>query len=166
MYKIGNRVIHRNYGPGTITGIEEKRLGRKTREYYVVETGEATLWVPLDATENSIRLPLGTNDFQELLALLYGAGEQLPDHHRERSEVLNDRMKNRTLTDLCSIIHDLTSRSRSQTLTKKDNDFLKRAQEFLLNEWEMVLGTPREKARQELGVLLRSIPAVQRPHSP
>lgn len=159
-YQIGDRIIHRNYGPGIIVGLEEKQLGKKSDEYYVVETTDVTLWVPVDATENSIRFPIGATEFQELLALLYGAGEQLPDHHIERNEVLAVRMKNRTLTELCRIIHDLTSRSRSHTLTKNDNEFLRRAQEFLLNEWEIVLGTPREVARQELVVLLQGIPAV------
>lgn len=160
MYVIGDRVIHRNYGPATITGIEKKQLGKKTDEYYVLETGQATLWVPVDATEFSIRYPLDTARFQELLTLLYGVGERLPDHHAERSEVLAIRMKNRTLTDLCHIIHDLTSRSRSQPLTKNDNEFLARAQDLLLNEWETVLGTPREIARQELTKLLQGIPGL------
>jgi RNA polymerase-interacting CarD/CdnL/TRCF family regulator len=159
-YQIGDQIIHRNYGPGTITGIEEKQLGKKLSEYYVVETSQLTLWVPLDATENSIRFPIGTTEFHELLSLLNGAGERLPDHHIARSEVLTNRMKNRTLTDLCNIIHDLTWRSRSQTLTKNDKDFLRRAEDFLLNEWEMVLGTPREVAKRELVKLLQEIPAT------
>ena len=158
-YQIGDQIIHRNYGPGTITGIEEKQLGKKTNNYYVVETAQVTLWVPVNATENSIRFPVSRTTFQELLDLLDGAGEQLPDHHLERSQVLTDRMKNRTLTDLCNIIHDLTSHSRSQTLNKNDRDIFKRAEEYLLNEWEIVLGTPRETARKELETLLQGIPA-------
>lgn len=160
-YQIGDRVIHRNYGPGVIIGVEEKQLGLKSDEYYVVETAEVKLWIPLDATENSIRFPTQPGEFQELLALFYGAGEPLPDHHLERAEVLAARMKKRTLVELCRIIHDLTSRSRSHPLTKNDNDFLKRAQELLLNEWEIVLEISREDARKELAALLQNIPAVQ-----
>ena len=160
MYKIGDRIIHRNYGPGTITGIEEKILGKKAAEYYVVETLSVTLWVPVDATEVSIRYPLDAAAFQELLAHLDGVGEELPDNHLERSDVLAIRMKDRTLGDICRVIHDLTSRSRDQTLTKKDLEFLTRAQDLLLNEWEAALGTPREVARQELSKLLQGIPGV------
>ncbi|NJN45065.1 MAG: hypothetical protein HC806_10345 [Anaerolineae bacterium] len=119
-YQIGDRIIHRNYGPGTITGVEEKQLGKQASEYYVVETAQVTLWVPLDATENSIRYPIETAELEEILTVFNGVGEELPDHHIARSEVLNDRMKDRTLPVLCTIIHDLTSRSRSQTLTKND----------------------------------------------
>jgi RNA polymerase-interacting CarD/CdnL/TRCF family regulator len=162
-YQIGDQIVHRNYGPGKITGIEEKRLGNKTREYYVVETDELTLWVPLDATQDSIRFPTPTAEFQELIALLYGAGEQLPDPHDERHEVLALRMKNRTLPDMCGIIRDLTSRSRNHALNRNDNEMMKRAQEFLLNEWEIVLGIPRAVARQELADLLQIIPPVQTP---
>ncbi|NUM45637.1 MAG: hypothetical protein HUU38_13105 [Anaerolineales bacterium] len=160
MYEIGDRIIHRNYGPGTITGIEEKMLGKKTGEYYVVQTADVTLWVPVDATEVSIRYPLDVTAFQELLSLLEGMGERLPDHHLERGEVLMLRMKSRTLRDLCRIIHDLTSRSRRQTLTKNDNEILSRAQDLLLNEWVIVLNTPREIARRELTKLLQEIPGL------
>jgi RNA polymerase-interacting CarD/CdnL/TRCF family regulator len=162
-YQIGAQIIHKNYGPGKITGIEEKQLGKKACEYYVVETSQVTLWVPVDAAENSLRFPVENVEFQELLALLYGSGERLPDHHVERQNVLALRMKNRTLEEICNIIRDLTSRSRNHSLNRNDNEIMQRAQEFLLNEWEMVLGIPRTEARQELADLLQVIPPVQQP---
>ena len=154
-YQIGDQIIHRNYGPGKITGIEEKQLGNKKGKYYVVETGQVTLWVPVDSTENSIRFPAESGEFQEMLAHLQDDGMNLPDHHTERHDMLALRMKNRSLSDLCEIIRDLNARSRKHTLTRNDNEVLKRAQEILLNEWEMVLGTPRAIARQELDHLLQ-----------
>jgi CarD family transcriptional regulator len=159
-YQIGDQIVHRNYGPGKITGIEEKQLANKKGNYFVVETSQVTLWVPVDATENSIRFPTESAEFQEILVLLQNDGNQLPDHHTERHDVLALRMKNRSLPDICDIIRDLNSRSRSHTLTRNDNDVLKRAQEILLNEWEMALGTPRAVARQELTNLLQLSPAA------
>jgi RNA polymerase-interacting CarD/CdnL/TRCF family regulator len=161
MYQIGDHIIHRNYGPGMITGIEEKKLGKKTNEYYVVQTAEATLWVPRDATLVSLRYPLEPAAFRNLLTYLKGAGERLPMHHIERGEVLSERMRSRTMPDLCRIIHDLTSRSRQHTLTKNDNDYLSRAQELLLNEWVAALGIPREKARKDLNALLEGISGIE-----
>jgi len=160
-YQIGDQVVHRNYGPGKIIGIEEKQLGKKTCEYYVVETSQVTLWVPVDAAENSLRFPAASAEFQELLTLLDGSGERLPDHHVERQDVLAIRMKNRTLEDICNVIRDLTSHSRNHPLNRNDNEIMRRAQEFLLNEWEMALGTPRAEARQELADLLQVIQPVQ-----
>ena len=75
-FQIGDQIVHRNYGPGKITGIEEKRLGNKSREYYVVETAQVTLWVPLDATENSIRSPVEADEFQDLLTQHLGEGQR------------------------------------------------------------------------------------------
>lgn len=158
MYQIGERVIHRNYGPSTVIGIEEKQLGKKKKQYYVVEASQVMLWVPLDATE-SIRYPFGKDEFQNLLAKMNGAGEELPDHHLSRADVLKDRLKSRTMADICSVIHDLTSHSRSHSLTKNDNACLQQAQDLLLDEWVTVMGTPREVARQELNNLLQGIPA-------
>lgn len=157
MYQIGDHIIHRNYGPGQITGIEEKKLGKKTSEYYVVQTANATLWVPRDAHSNSIRYPLEPAAFQDLLSRLQGAGEQLPAHHLERGTLLSARMQSRTIPDLCRIIHDLTSRSRHHLLTKNDSEHLVRAQELLLNEWVTVFAIPREAAKKALYELLDGI---------
>lgn len=161
MYQIGDRIIHRNYGPGLITGIEEKKMGKKTSEYYVVQTANATLWVPRDTTTPSIRYPLDAAAFQELLARLQGAGEQLPAHHIERGAILSARMQSRTIPDLCRIIHDLTSRSRHHLLTKNDSEHLVRAQELLLNEWVAIADIPREAARKALYELLNGISGLE-----
>ena len=133
-FQIGDQIVHRNYGPGKITGIEEKRLGNKSREYYVVETAQVTLWVPLDATENSIRSPVEADEFQDLLTQHLGEGQRLPEHHLERQDVLAQRFKTRTLADICEIIRDLTYRSRSHALNKNDSDMMRRAQDLILNE--------------------------------
>ncbi|HNB52618.1 MAG TPA: CarD family transcriptional regulator [Anaerolineales bacterium] len=161
MYQIGDRIIHRNYGPGLITGIEEKKLGKKTSEYYVVQTANATLWVPRDAPTSSLRYPLELVAFRDLLARLRGAGEPLPTHHIERGNLLFARMQSRTMPDLCRIIHDLTSRSRHHLLTKNDSEYLTRAQELLLNEWVAVLGITREAARKDLYELLAGISGLE-----
>ena len=159
-FQIGDQIVHRNYGPGKITGIEEKRLGNKSREYYVVETTQVTLWVPLDATENSIRPPVSAAAFRELLTQHLGTGQRLPDHHLERQDVLAQRFKRRGLMDICEIVRDLTFRSRSHTLNKNDNDMMRRAQDLILNEWELAFGISRVTARQELDTLLEAIPST------
>jgi RNA polymerase-interacting CarD/CdnL/TRCF family regulator len=159
-FQIGDQIVHRNYGPAKIIDIEKKGIAGKTRQYYVVKTTDVTVWVPVDATENSIRFPISQEEFQDLLALLQGDGERLPEHHVERQGVLLLRMKTRTFPELCSIIRDLTLRGRSHTLTRNDNEMMKRAVDYLLNEWELVLGTPRSVARQELAGLLQAGPTI------
>jgi RNA polymerase-interacting CarD/CdnL/TRCF family regulator len=153
-YQIGDRIIHTSYGPGVITGIEEKRLADAPGQYYVVQTGELTLWVPLNATENRMRFPMDRSEFQGHLALLSGDGELLPEFHRDRQGVLAERMRTRKLSDICLVIRDLASRSKAHPLNNNDREIMGAAQTLLLNEWEIVAGISRSAARAELERML------------
>jgi RNA polymerase-interacting CarD/CdnL/TRCF family regulator len=157
-YQIGDQIVHWTYGPGTIVGIDEKILANKTNKYYVVEVEQMTLWVPVgEAGEKSIRPPTPGAEFKQLLDLLRGPGEQLPDQQYQRQSELTERMQKRTLSDICCIIRDLVARSHTQRLNRNDAEILRRAEEFLLNEWELALGTPREIAQQEMKSLLKDL---------
>lgn len=153
-FQIGDRIIHTSYGPGTITAIEEKKLADEPEKYYVIQTGELTLWVPLDATENRIRFPLSRSEFQEHLELIAAPGDALPDFHRERNGFLAERMKGGSLAEICLVIRDLDSRSKHYPPNNNDREVMSAATALLLNEWEIVAGITRTEAREELARFL------------
>jgi len=161
-YHIGDQVIHLSYGPGIITGIEEKRVADEAGKYYVVQTGELTLWVPLEATKDRIRFPISLKEFRAHLSLLRGPGAELPDFHRDRLGSLAERMKGRSLPEICLVIRDLASRSKDHPLNNNDREVLATAQALLLDEWEIVAEISREAARAELqGLLEKNGPSPQ-----
>ena len=162
-YQIGDQVIHWTFGLGTIKGLDEKRLEGQTRLYYVLEAGVTTIWVQADEMgENSLRLPTTRAGFKELLSLLHGPGQELPNHPYQRQTELIQRMQKRTLDELCCIIRDLTSRANLQRLNHHDNSILRRAEAFLLDEWELSLGTPRAEAQRELNIILSEDPETKK----
>lgn len=155
-YHVGDQVIHLTYGLGRIIDIDEKSLAGQTRQYYVVDTGQLTLWVLTDEMgEKNMRLPTRSFEFKKLLNILGSPGEGLPDHHHERKNQLNERMHKRILANICFVIRDLTTRSKLHNLNENDRSVLRRAEEYLLEEWELSLGTSRSSAYKELDVLLR-----------
>jgi RNA polymerase-interacting CarD/CdnL/TRCF family regulator len=158
-YSVGDKVIHRAYGLGEITAFDEKRLAGKTRSYYVVEFGDLTIWVPIDDNNTqSIHLPIPSSEFHSLLDILNDPAEELPDDRKQRQILLSQRMKNWTCEEICAVIRDLMSLSRSQKLNRNDFEVLKRAEEYLLNEWELSLGTKRLVAQQQLQGILGVMP--------
>jgi len=164
-YQIGDPVIHLTYGSGRIIAIDAKRLAGQTRQYYVVETEQLTLWVLIDEMgEQSIRPPTGSSEFKELLNILCRSGEGLPDNHQERKDQLNKWMENRNIVNICFVIRDLTTRSKLHNLNATDRIALRRAQEYLLDEWELSLGTTRSRARKELEILLRVDQSTEKAH--
>jgi RNA polymerase-interacting CarD/CdnL/TRCF family regulator len=155
-YHVGDQVIHLTHGPGKIIAIDEKRLAGQTHQYYVVDTGQLTLWVLIDETgEESIRPPTGSREFKALFDILRSPGVGLPDYHHERKNQLSELMHKRIMVNICLVIRDLTTRSKLHNLNHTDRSMLRRAQECLLDEWELSLGTARSSAMKELDVFLR-----------
>ncbi|MGE5223858.1 MAG: hypothetical protein ACM3PY_15575 [Omnitrophica WOR_2 bacterium] len=161
-YGIGEQIIHLSFGPGKIIAIDEKSLAGQTHRYYVIDTGEMTIWVQVnDMGEDSIRPLTGSFEFKKLFNILRSPGEGLPEHHRDRKNQLIERMNKRILVNICSVIRDLTTRSKSANLNNNDRSILKLAEEYLVDEWELSLGTARSSAYKELEVLLREDPSTQ-----
>ena len=154
-YQVHDRVMHWTYGTGEIVSIEEKTLAGDTREYYVLQTNDLTLWVPADeAGEDSLRSPLPADEFRKMLKDLDLPSQSLPDQPYPRQNELLERMRNRTLPDLCSIIRDLTAREQGTKLNRSDQDIMNRAQSLLLDEWQLSLGGERHEVESALYKLL------------
>lgn len=154
-FQVGDEVIHWVYGLGEIIRIEEKVLFGVTDQYYVVQTSDLTLWVPLNETgERYLRLPTPESDFQNLFRLLASPGEPLSKERFVRKTQLTALLKGRTLELTCRVVRDLVCHKRANRLNENDNTILKRARNFLLNEWSATLSVPIYQAESELRSLL------------
>ncbi len=154
-YQVHDRVMHWTYGTGEIVSIEKKTLAGDTREYYVLQTNDLTLWVPADETgESNLRLPLPWKEFCQQIKSLTDSAKSLPDQPYPRQNELIERMHNRTLEDLCGVIRDLTARESKSKLNRSDQDILNRARSLLIDEWQLSVGCERLEAENELDKLL------------
>lgn len=155
-YAIGDTVVHWTHGLGTVIAIEEMHLAGESQQYYVVEIQTLKLWVPInEASKGSIRFPTESIQFKVLFDILRKPGEKLPDNQYQRKTELLGRMQKRTLAGVCKVIRDLTDRSHYHPLNQNDAFVLYHAEEYLLDEWVLVLGTERTDALRELETLLR-----------
>lgn len=160
VHKIGDTVVHWIYGNGKIVAIDDKGLPGQPCFYYVVEGNQLTLWVPVDENgRSSLHLPTSRSDFMLLKNILRSQGEDMSNSRFQRQDRLEERMHKPSPEDACLVIRDLTFRSHRGNLSSSDKRFLKLAQNYLLDEWELSLGTPREEARLEMERILYKIPA-------
>ncbi len=154
-FKIGDVIIHWTYGVGTIVAIEEKTVAGVPQLYYAVEVELLKFWMPVNGIDNdAIHKPIEKEKFTQLFDILRTHGENLPDRQYERKNELRERMKKKSLVDLCHIIRDLTDRSRSHNLNQDDTSTLHQAKEHLIDEWVLTFGVQRSSALDELRILL------------
>jgi RNA polymerase-interacting CarD/CdnL/TRCF family regulator len=155
-YKIGDTVVHWTYGVGSVIAIEKIQLAGMINWYYVVEFEMLELWVPVDdAAKGSLRFPMESTQFRRLLDILHTPGQPLPDRYFQRKIALRERMQKRSPEALCQVIRDLRNRSHHHRLTFEDSTVLLSAEEYLLDEWVISLGTERSKALQDLEVIFQ-----------
>ena len=156
-YNVGETVVHWIYGVGKIVAIEDKGLpGESGNCCYVIEGCEQTLWVPVDEIgSSSLHKPTTQADFNLLINNLRSQGEAMSNNPHKRGDQLGKRMQKASPKELSLVIRDLNYRSQRVNLTSNDIWILQHAQIYLLDEWELSLGTPREKARIEMESILK-----------
>jgi CarD family transcriptional regulator len=154
-FQVGDQVIHWVYGLGEVVQLDEKELFGQTNQYYVVQTSDLTLWVPVDeSSEGRLRFPTPAKDFHKIFDILASPGEALSADRYERKTQLTERLKDGTLESVCRVVRDLTCHKRIKKMNDHDSAVLERARCFLVNEWSVALSVPAEQAERELAELL------------
>jgi RNA polymerase-interacting CarD/CdnL/TRCF family regulator len=158
-FQVGDQVVHWAYGPGEVIQLDEKALSGRTEQYYVVQINDMTLFVPINAQgQTSLRLPTPAEEFDHLFAVLKSPEEALSGDRWERKTQLMAQMKDGRLESICKVIRDLVAFQQTKKLNDNDTAILERAQNFLLNEWQISLGIPRSVAEAQLQELLGKKP--------
>jgi len=160
-FNTGDTVMHWNYGIGQIVNLEERDVSGSKALYYAVHVRDMTVWVPADGKlESRLRFPTPKNRFKQLLAILSGPSEKLPEDRLERKNRLLELINDSRPESLCQIIRDLSAYQRHKTGPLNDNDqmVLKQSRSTLLGEWGFVLAITHAQAEFELHRLLTSRP--------
>jgi RNA polymerase-interacting CarD/CdnL/TRCF family regulator len=154
-FQVGDQVVHWTYGPGEVIQLDEKVLSGRSESYYVVQVHDMTLFVPINNEgQISLRLPTPAREFENLFAILKSPEEPLSGDRWERKNQLMAQMKDGQLESICQVIRDLVAFRRGKKLNDYDSAILERAKNFLLNEWQISLDTPRDQAERELQALV------------
>lgn len=156
-FNIGDRVIHKAYGSGEILQLDEKHVEGKTQTFYIVQTSNLTLWVPVEVEDESVpslRYVTPPEQFKALFKILGGKAQELPEDRMERKALLQERLKDGSLALICRVVRDLHELSKAKKLNDHDTSTMERARGFLLDEWAIAFAIPLQQAEKELQDLL------------
>jgi RNA polymerase-interacting CarD/CdnL/TRCF family regulator len=150
-FQVGDKVVHWAYGVGEILQFDEKILSGRAEMYYVVKIKDLTVWVPVNGGgEGSLRLTTPASEFESLFEILSNSGEELSADRLERRTELIDRLRRGTLESICRVIRDLSYHRRVKKLNDHDVSVLERAQNLLLDEWQLAFSVPLAEAQRQL----------------
>jgi len=153
--KIGDRVVHPQYGVGQVVKLEEREFEPGvTRQYYEVSIPGSTLWVPLDQPTFGLRKLTVRSEIDRCRQVLSSRPLPLTEDARLRQSDLSARLKQGTMVAHCEVVRDLSAYGAHKPISGTIAAFLRVTQDVLCQEWAAVEDVTLAEAAAEIGVLL------------
>jgi RNA polymerase-interacting CarD/CdnL/TRCF family regulator len=153
--KIGDRVVHPQYGVGHVVKLEEREFEPGvTRRYYEISIPGSTLWVPLDQPTFGLRRLTVKSEINRCRQVLSSRPLPLTEDSRLRQSDLSARLKEGTIVAHCEVVRDLSAYSAHKPISGTIAAFLRVAQDVLCQEWATVEGITLTEASVEISLLL------------
>jgi RNA polymerase-interacting CarD/CdnL/TRCF family regulator len=154
-FKIGDRVVHPQYGVGQVVKLEDREFEPGVmRRYYEISIPGSTLWVPLDQPTFGLRKLAGRRDLDHCREILSSRPMPLTDDSRLRQSDLSARLKVGTIIAHCEVVRDLSGYGAHKPISGTIAAFLRVAQDVLCQEWAIVEGVTLAEANVEISLLL------------
>jgi len=156
-FQVGDNVIHRTFGLGEITDIQEKMINGAQTNCYVVQVNNMTIWVPADIPgQNSLRIPTPPEEFIRTIEVLATPHEHLEEDRLERKKHLTDLLKDGQLSSICQVVRDLSYYKHNAKLNDQEKSILEKAIESLLTEWSRSMDIPLDEAHKSMESMLQT----------
>jgi CarD family transcriptional regulator len=153
--KIGDRVVHPQYGVGHVAKLEEREFEPGVmRRYYEIAIPGSTLWVPLDQPTFGLRKLTVRREIDRCRRVLSSRPLPLTEDARLRQSELSARLKEGTIVAHCEVVRDLSAYGAHKPISGTIAAFLRVAQDVLCQEWAAVEEITLAEAAAEIGGLL------------
>lgn len=138
-YKIGQFIIHHQFGVGEIKDITEKGLGEDRKLFYKVKTKKNTYWLPVGNEDNDRVEPLrNKKQFNEALAILSAKPEKIAKNHNSRKTEIREHWNDGSLESRARLLRDLNGRAKRKSLNFYERQMLKDIRSQLIDEWVLI----------------------------
>ena len=162
--KVGQRVVHRRYGPGVVVRIREGKSDEEHDRYYVIDipSRELTLHLPATGPQPDLRGLSSPRRMSQAMRILCGEPCELPKDYRERQAFVTEHMTDGVLLTLAEMIRDLSALHSTKRLSLVESNLLHAAKQRLAGELAFVADIKLTEAVQRVDHALLS-PAKAEP---
>ena len=156
IFKIGDRVVHPQYGVGKVVKLDEREFepGVMRRYYEISIPGGSTVWVPVDLATSGLRKLTAKSEISHCRQILSSHPSPLIEDARLRQSDLSVRLKQGTIAAHCEVVRDLSAHGAHKPISGTIAAFLQSSQNVLCQEWAMIEGISVLEANAEINMLL------------
>lgn len=150
-YQVGDKVVHRAHGGGTIVEIKDIELVEGFERYYSIEfpEKELTIHIPVGKMQElGLREVMAESKLEKVLNTLSDLPNKLAKNYKTRQSTVRQMLKTGRPVQLARAVRDLTWRSREHSLTVVDNRLLTQAREILAEEIALVREMGLDEAKK------------------
>jgi CarD family transcriptional regulator len=160
-FQVGDTVVHPHYGAGVITEIQERHsLGPRKRYYSIELLGDpqTTVMVPLGKEESvGLRQPIPKARLSRLWRILRAKPQALPDEHKERYAVIENKLQEGDIFQIAEAVRDLAwRREEKRKLTKVGGRLYETGLGFIASELAGVQGSDVDTAEAQIAERLNA----------
>lgn len=152
-FSVGEYVMYGTSGVCRLSGIEKRNFdGQNEMEYLMLEplnSSTSKYYIPSDSAENKIRKLLSKDEINSLIDEMPKTEEIWVNDTSQRKAVFNSIIKSDDYKKIISMVKSLHSRkikkiSDGKRLSSSDENFMKRAENLMYQEFSAVLGINQE----------------------
>ena len=155
MFSVGDHVVHRVHGAGTIVKLRDNQRSDsdEASEYYVIDLIESSirLSVPVDGTKDRLRKASSRRKLGRVFKILKGQPKALEGDAKRRAEIIRQCLEGGDPLDAAEAILSLVGLEHQVGgLNTTETGLLEQAVSFLSGELALVNGIDLEDARYKL----------------
>ena len=159
-FKTGDAVFHPVRGAGMVTGIQDRKRDGEERSYYTIELlghPGTKLMVPTNAAkEIGLRHAMSQTKLKKVWRVLRGDPTMLPKDHKDRYEVIQERLDTGDASEVAEAVRDMAwRRHREGKLTTRGKRIFEEAMMLLAGEIAAVQEIDVEEAEGQVRTQLR-----------
>lgn len=151
-FKVGDWIVHDNYGVGEVVDIVDKDLDGQRETYFKVSTEEIEYWLPSDkADAEHIKRIRSKAEFDQAIEIISEPPDLMAEPSHRNKRVITERWLDGSLAARASLIRDLNGRNHVKELSYDEKRTFEKAEAFFVNEW--IISNPsltKSKAEQRL----------------
>lgn len=155
LFQVGEQVVHTAYGVGRIVGLVQKCFsGTEAQPYYEIVLPHGTTWVP-QATTAPLRHLTAKSDLVQCREVLRGRPTPLTKDHRQRRQLLLDRLRRGAFLAACEVVRDLSAAAWRRSPGDAETTLYRRVRQEICAEWAAVSEMTLQQAEAEVDALLQ-----------
>ncbi len=163
-FKIGDKAVYPAHGVGVIKGIESRKIGEHSLDFYVLQilSSGATLMVPTSSSERAgMRGLISDADITEVFKILKTPGHVSRTTWNRRFREFNDKLRTGSITDIAEVLRDLVCLRTDKDLSYGEKKMLDKALSMLIAEIAASSGRIEGDIQQDIETVLPLLKVVE-----